>query len=86
MTGTDRNEEGNEVTTMAIDPMTKLKAEGLERMAALRERHAQEAEERARRYGGRTPQYFQALEKSEQFEKEAREMRAEATRLRTQRS
>lgn len=67
---------------MGTDPMTALKADGLERRAALRETHAQDAEERARGYGGRSPLYFQALEKAEEYQKEARELRAEAARLR----
>lgn len=67
---------------MATDPMTALKADGLERRAALREQHAQDAEERARGYGGRSPLYYETLDKSEEYQREARELRAEAARLR----
>lgn len=59
-----------------MDKMTEIKVQGMERRAALLERHAAEREARTprlSRLGERT--YFAALEKTEQDRNEARKLR-----------
>ncbi|WP_145998936.1 hypothetical protein [Brevibacterium linens] len=79
-TADERREEA-----LAMDPMTAIEVEGLEKLAALREHHAEEREARAAVYhGGGSSAYIETLVIAEQYRNEARELRARATQLRRQ--
>lgn len=68
-----------------MDLMTAIEAEGLEKLAALREQHAEEREARAAVYhGGGSSSYIESLQIAEQYRNEARELRVRATHLRQQ--
>lgn len=65
--------------------LTQNKIDDLERRAAIRERQADEREERALPYyGGGSSSYIRSLDKAEEYRGEARQLRAEAARLRRQ--
>lgn len=70
---------------MTTSARTEIEAQGLERRAAVLERQADEREGRAVwDFGGGSRFYYQTLDRAEQYRREARELREQATRLRRQ--
>lgn len=68
-----------------MEPTTKIRIDGLERRAALRKQQAEEREARAPvLYSGGSFNHIESMTIADRYREEARQMRAEADRLRQQ--